>query len=225
VVLVEEDRKRLIVANAGDQRAVVAKGDVAVPITTDHKPDEPGERLRIYDEGGFVNEQKRVNGILSLSRSLGDADLQPYVTYVPEVNFVNLSSGDYRFLIIACDGLWDVLSNQKAVEIVDKYVEPGKAAAALRDYAHLLGSSDNISVIVFKFDLERKEYNNITRPSTSTTSSSNSNITVPEKDHCELLLPEKNLPEKDNIHLISPERLLLTEPSPNLTVLNLNPNV
>jgi len=136
---------------------------------------------------------------------------------------VNLSSGDYRFLIIACDGLWDVISNQKAVEIVDKYVEPGKSAAALRDYAHLLGSADNISVIVFKFDLERKEYNNITRPSTSTSSSSNSNITVPEKDHCELLVPEKTLPEKDNIH-ISPERLLPTEPSP-ITNLNISPNV
>jgi serine/threonine protein phosphatase PrpC len=137
---------------------------------------------------------------------------------------VDLSSGDYRFLIIACDGLWDVISNQKAIEIVDKYVEPGKSAAALRDYAHLMGSADNISVIVFKFDLERKEYNNITRPSTSTSSSSNSNITAPEKDHFELLLPEKILPEKDNIH-ISPERLLLpTEPSP-ITNLNINPNV
>jgi len=157
VVLVESDRKRLIVANAGDQRAVIAKGDIAVAITTDHKPDEPGEKFRIYDEGGYVNEQKRVNGILALSRSLGDSYLQPFVTYFPEVNFVDLSTGEYRFLILACDGLWDVVSNEKAVAIVDKYPEPIKAAAALRDYAHLLGSTDNISVIVFRLDFDRKE--------------------------------------------------------------------
>lgn len=171
VVLVENDRKRLIVANAGDQRAVVAKGDIAVAITTDHKPDEPGERLRIYDLGGFVNEQKRVNGILALSRSLGDSDLQPYVTYVPEVNFVDLSSGDYRFLIIACDGLWDVVSNQKAIEIVNKHIDPIRAAAALRDYAHLLGSTDNISVIVFRLDFDKRD-NGIKRSSSESSSSS-----------------------------------------------------
>lgn len=42
-----------------------------MPITTDHKPDEPIEKLRIYHMGGFINEQKRVDGILTLSRSLG----------------------------------------------------------------------------------------------------------------------------------------------------------
>jgi len=70
---------------------------------------------------------------------------------------VDLSGGEYRFLIIACDGLWDVVSNEKAIEIVDKYPEPVRAASALRDYAHLLGSTDNISVIVFKLDFDRKE--------------------------------------------------------------------
>ncbi len=58
---------------------------MVVQITTDHKPEEPSERVRVYDSGGFVNEQKRVDGILSLSRALGDNDLQPHVTYEPEV--------------------------------------------------------------------------------------------------------------------------------------------
>jgi len=149
--LVEFDCKRLIIANAGDQRAVLSRASCTVQITTDHKPDEPGEKFRIYNAGGFVNEQKRVNGILALSRSLGDADLQPYVTFEPEVFFVELKEDD-RFLILACDGLWDVMSNTKAVEIVDKYRDPVRAAAALRDYAFLLGSTDNISVIVYRLD-------------------------------------------------------------------------
>jgi len=201
VILIEADRKRLIVANAGDQRAVVAKGDIAVPITTDHKPDEPGEKLRIYDEGGFVNEQKRVNGILALSRSLGDADLQPYVTYIPEVNFVDLSSGDYRFLIIACDGLWDVVSNEKAIELVDKYTDPVKSASALRDYAHLLGSTDNISVIVYRLDFDRRD-NNIARQSSTSVSSSTS--------FSSFIMIE---PEKDNNTHFSSPRTLPVEPS------------
>jgi len=64
---------------------------------------------------------------------------------------VELKEND-RFLILACDGLWDVMTNAKAVEIVDKYGDPVRAAAALRDYAFLLGSTDNISVIVYRLD-------------------------------------------------------------------------
>jgi serine/threonine protein phosphatase PrpC len=77
------------------------------------------------------------------------------VTYVPEVNSVDLLPED-KFLIVGCDGLWDVVSNEQAVQIVNKYVKPVDAATALRDYAHHLGSTDNISVIVYRFDDEVK---------------------------------------------------------------------
>jgi len=80
-------------------------------------------------------------------------------------------------LIIACDGLWDVVSNDKAVEIVEKYPDPTRAATALRDYAHLLGSLDNISVIVYRLDFDRRD-TNITRQSSSTGSSGSSFIIV-----------------------------------------------
>jgi len=59
-------------------------------------------------------------------------------------------------LIVGCDGLWDVVSNEQAFQIVNKYVKPVDAATALRDYAHHLGSTDNISVIVYRFDDEVK---------------------------------------------------------------------
>jgi len=77
--------------------------------------------------------------------------LQPHVTYVPEVFFVELVPED-RYLIIACDGLWDVLTNDQAFAIVSQYSDAARASAALRDYAHCLGSTDNISVIVYIFD-------------------------------------------------------------------------
>jgi len=148
VVLVEKDNNRLIIANSGDQRAVLARGDRAIQITEDHKPDNPSELLRIQDCGGFVNETKRVDGILALSRALGDSDLQPHVTYQPEVFFVDLVPED-KFLIIACDGLWDVLTNEQAVSIISDYTDAAAASAALRDHAHCLGSTDNISVMVY----------------------------------------------------------------------------
>jgi len=151
VVLLELDNHRVIVANSGDQRTVLARGDKVIQITRDHKPQDPAEKMRIYNAGGHVTEQKRVNGILAVARSLGDAELHPAVTHLPDVFEVELKSDD-RFIIVACDGLWDVISNEKAVSIVDLYRCPVQAAVALRDYAHGLGSTDNISVIVYRLD-------------------------------------------------------------------------
>jgi len=59
IAVIEHDHSRMIIANAGDQRAVLARKNLAIPLTTDHKPDEPNEKLRIYDVGGFINEQKK----------------------------------------------------------------------------------------------------------------------------------------------------------------------
>ena len=58
-------------ANAGDSRTVLGKGKIAIELSTDHKPDDPEERKRIYNANGFV-EDGRVNGALALSRALGD---------------------------------------------------------------------------------------------------------------------------------------------------------
>jgi len=98
-----------------------------------------------------VNEQKRVDGILTLSRSLGDNYLQPHVTFRPDVDFVELVPED-QFLIIACDGIWDVLSNEEAVALVSAVSDPCKAAAILVDHAYNLGSGDNCSAVVYFFN-------------------------------------------------------------------------
>eukprot|EP01125_Pyxidicula_operculata_P006166 TRINITY_DN214_c0_g1_i1.p1 TRINITY_DN214_c0_g1~~TRINITY_DN214_c0_g1_i1.p1 ORF type:complete len:1338 (-),score=304.60 TRINITY_DN214_c0_g1_i1:220-4233(-) len=151
-VLVEFDNNRVIIANAGDQRVVLCRDGSPVQLTVDHKPDEPTEKARVYKEGGFVNEQKRVDGILSVSRSLGDSSLQPKVTSVPDIFVVDPIHTTDKFLIIACDGVWDVLSNEEAVKIVEKHINPVAAAAALRDAAYSLGSGDNLTVIVYRLD-------------------------------------------------------------------------
>lgn len=97
----------------------------------------------------------RVQGVLSVSRALGNFDLVPYVISDPEIYEVDLSNNKTsRFLILACDGLWEVLSDQEAVDIaVDmiKNHDVEKAATRLRDVAYSRGSNDNITVMVLMF--------------------------------------------------------------------------
>ena len=133
----------LWVANAGDSRAVLCgPTGVAVPLSSDHKPGEPGEAARIRAAGGFVaavGGVARVNGSLALSRAIGDlafkdparAPPDQVITAQPDVRHYSLTPGD-AFLLLACDGVWDVLSSQGAVDVVRKALEsaPGNATAA-----------------------------------------------------------------------------------------------
>lgn len=97
--------------------------DQAVALSIDHKPTQPGERSRIEAAGGTVSQVggvARVNGNLNLSRAIGDLKyktnerLPPekqVITAHPDVRIFELTPED-RFFILACDGVWDVMSNQ-----------------------------------------------------------------------------------------------------------------
>jgi len=107
--------------------------------------------------GYVMGEVGRVNGQLAVSRSIGDFYMQPFVTCEPFVNHVEMTDQD-EFLILACDGVWDVISDQDAVEIVGQaHGDAARAATRLRDYAYLLGSDDNISVIVVNLKSKKPE--------------------------------------------------------------------
>ncbi len=125
----------IIVGNAGDSRAVLARkanGDRfnAIEMSVDHKPELPEERARIEKAGGFV-EENRVKGVLNLSRSLGDLEYKSdssialkdqMITAMPEIRREKLSS-DANFLILACDGIWDCLTSQEAVDLVGNLIK------------------------------------------------------------------------------------------------------
>lgn len=131
VCLVQPDC--IVVANAGDSRAVLARRRQAVPLSEDHKPNLPVERDRIRKAGGTIERQQlgtlvmyRVNGNLNLSRSIGDLEykknpnLQPceqMICSTPDVVTFKREAAD-EFIIVACDGIWDVLSCQDAVDFV-----------------------------------------------------------------------------------------------------------
>ncbi|GLI65386.1 hypothetical protein VaNZ11_008941 [Volvox africanus] len=138
----------LYVANAGDSRGVLSRGGKAVALSEDHKPAQEGERTRIIAAGGFLSEIGgvcRVNGNLNLSRAIGDlkyktnVDLpakDQIITAQPDIRKITLSPDD-RFFILACDGVWDVMTNQDAVDFVgarlDQGLAPSQAACALLD--------------------------------------------------------------------------------------------
>jgi len=123
VVLVRGNK--VYCANAGDSRAVFCRNGKAVDMSIDHKPMNEDERARIMKAGGFVSEG-RVNGSLALSRALGDFEYkqnhnltveEQAVTALPEIQEFDIEESD-EFFILACDGIWDVLSSQDCVNFV-----------------------------------------------------------------------------------------------------------
>lgn len=112
--------RHLIVANCGDSRAVICRGGAAIPLSSDHKPDRPDELERIQAAGGRVIfwDGARVFGVLAMSRAIGDSYLKPFVIPDPEVRVLERKDGEDEFLILASDGLWDVVSNEVACHVV-----------------------------------------------------------------------------------------------------------
>jgi len=123
---------------------------------------------RVIEAGGaIVNE--RVNGMLAISRAFGDFQLKmprlqsDVVSYIPDITSTELTDQD-SFVIVACDGLWDVIEDQDAVDIVveatrvlstmlpsgpNTYHYSAKILArVLVEEALARGSSDNISALL-----------------------------------------------------------------------------
>ncbi|KAL8456746.1 hypothetical protein ACS0TY_034846 [Phlomoides rotata] len=168
----------IIVANCGDSRAVLCRGKVSMPLSVDHKPNSEEECTRIEAAGGRVIywDGYRVSGFLAVSRSIGDRYLRPYVVADPEVMFVARAKDD-ECLILASDGLWDVMTNEEACDLARRRIvlwhkkngpiaskemgnEIDAAAQDAADYLlHLAfqrGSRDNISVMVIDLKAQRK---------------------------------------------------------------------
>jgi protein phosphatase 1G len=121
---------RLYCANAGDSRAVMSRRGAVLALSEDHKPECPQEVARITKAGGHVQMDApggpRVQGDLNLSRAFGDLryktgkELAPeaqILTAFPEVRVLPLTDED-EFMVIGCDGIWEMVSNQEIVNFV-----------------------------------------------------------------------------------------------------------
>lgn len=121
--------EEIIVANSGDSRCVLCKSGLAIDLSEDHKPELELERARVEFAGGYV-EDNRVNGILSLTRSLGDFHYkknkelsihEQLIIAKPDVTSKKIEKDD-EFLIVACDGIWDCISSQRAVDYIREQI-------------------------------------------------------------------------------------------------------
>ncbi|CAO2162245.1 unnamed protein product [Urochloa humidicola] len=151
--------RQLLVANAGDCRAVLCRKGLAVEMSKDHRPTYDAERQRVIESGGYI-EDGYLNGVLSVTRALGDWDMKlphgspsPLIAE-PEICWTTLTEDD-EFLIIGCDGIWDVMTSQHAVSTVRRglrrHDDPERCARELAMEAQRLKTFDNLTVIVVCF--------------------------------------------------------------------------
>ena len=152
-------------ANAGDSRAIMSENGNVFELSYDHKPNNPIEHQRINKAGGYV-EFNRVNGNLALSRALGDFTYKSNDTLVPEEQIVTADPDiiekeigeDTEFIVLACDGIWDCMTNEEVLEYVRVRLAKGMAphiiCEDIMDYC-LAGEvkpggvgCDNMSVVI-----------------------------------------------------------------------------
>lgn len=158
----DEGKDFLNIMNTGDSRCVMCRNNLAIPLTKDHKPDWPDETARITKLGGKIRKDGstyRIND-LSVSRAFGDKESCKYVTHCPDIYKYKLTKND-RFIVVACDGLWDVLSSQEVVNFVlrncydsdmKRINKNVNIASNLADLAIKKDCGDNVTCIVVFFD-------------------------------------------------------------------------
>lgn len=149
--VVGNNRARVLyTANVGDARIVLCRGGKALRLSYDHKGSDANECARITNCGGVVYGN-RVNGMLAVTRALGDGYMKSLITGSPYTTRTNLGPTD-EFIIVACDGIWDVCSDQNAVDLVRDITDPKQASQKLVKHAIDNFSSDNITCMIIRLD-------------------------------------------------------------------------
>ena len=160
-ILICHATRTLYVAHVGDSRAVLlssaGSSSIVLSLTSDHKADRPDEVERIRAAGGFV-VHKRVMGELAISRAIGDVDFKQtgflFVLADPEVAVRELREEE-DILVLACDGLYDVMTNEKVAEYVREAFKEGKseqevAESIVKHAIDKLFTRDNVTAIVVR---------------------------------------------------------------------------
>lgn len=153
----------LYIANCGDSRAVLCRDGCPVFSTQDHKPGLPSERERILNAGGSVMIQ-RVNGSLAVSRALGDYEYknvegkgpcEQLVSPEPEIFVRDRDNEADEFLVLACDGVWDVMSNEDLCSYIHNRLlvtdNLQDVTSQVIDTCLYKGSRDNMSIVLVVF--------------------------------------------------------------------------
>jgi len=144
------DKAMMTVASVGDSRAVLFRAGDPLALTTDHNHTVKEERERVQEAGGYITDIGYVQGRLNMTRAIGDAALTQYgVLCEPQITKLQVVPEDC-FMILATDGVFEVLDNQQACAIVNSCQEPEEAAQELVALAMQLGSLDNVTALVVR---------------------------------------------------------------------------
>lgn len=160
VLLVDPNTQTSYYINLGDSKGIAYKNGKLLCETIDHKPDSTKERTRIKKAGGVINKEAgdvhRINNILSLSRALGDHSKEDNLKYrggkytshgpvscVPDIYKFPLTDTGITFLL-ACDGIWDVLTPEK---VVSKMSKGETLKGLIRHAIDDKKSGDNVTVL------------------------------------------------------------------------------
>ncbi len=139
----------LYCANVGDSRVMLVTQDKVEKFSYDHKANDPTEADRVKKAGGIIFGG-RVYGKFALTRALGDFELKQYgVSCNPNVYKKGIEEGD-RFVIVASDGVWDVVSDDLLLEMSQKYNSAEEFCNELVKTSLENGTQDNISCIVIR---------------------------------------------------------------------------
>ncbi|KAH3762844.1 protein serine/threonine phosphatase 2C family protein [Pelomyxa schiedti] len=185
-------RMTLYIANLGDCRAVLCRGEVAEQLTEDHKPQRQDEAKRIKEAGGSLYRDGQgtlrvqrggiCRSFLAVTRAIGDYEFKvpkQVISPIPDVSCVHLQPDD-SFVVIASDGIWDILTNQEAINVAKQYTDPYEASTNVVQAAidkNPGASTENMSVIVVRFEANTPTPAPTTSTSTSSTSTSSTTTT------------------------------------------------
>eukprot|EP00924_Labyrinthula_sp_SR-Ha-C_P012515 maker-scaffold_10-snap-gene-9.3-mRNA-1 protein AED:0.24 eAED:0.24 QI:63/1/1/1/1/1/2/299/328 len=156
--------RNFIIANTGDSRIVLSRNDTIQFASKDHKPEDPEEVQRVTAAGGFLKDG-RINGDLASARSFGDFRYkkkenlpasQQQVTVMPDIVLIDRDRDNDQILVLACDGIWDVMTNLEAVQFVLAALRLGgslaQAAELILEECLRKSSGDNMSVVLVALD-------------------------------------------------------------------------
>jgi protein phosphatase 1L len=150
----------LALANVGDCRGLLVHDDGNFDVLSiDHKPSLPSERARIESLGGKVlhepNNVCRVEGVLAVSRAIGDFPLRPYVIPDPDFTLTTLQP-NHCAIVLASDGVWDVMENVECAQQVRltlaKLRSPSQAAHEVVRVVTQRGGIDNMTCMVISLN-------------------------------------------------------------------------
>ncbi len=162
-------KNKIYCANVGDSRAVLCRGTKAVELSEDHKPTLKREYDRVLAAGGQILNG-RVRGMLAMTRALGDAmlkraDVRPdslAVTPIPEISVTEICDDDVA-IVMACDGIWDCITNQEVCQFfTEESQEHDDWALMCENLCHALVApalhqfgTDNMTLATIRFRRNR----------------------------------------------------------------------